>query len=305
LDYQVYLHANSLYDTPTIGPGQKIFADLVDHVGAQLHCNVDVNADRQVRISGTYAIVADVQTDDWVKRVVIKPQTSFNTDDDSLRLYEAFTLDLAGWDTIVSTVSSETGTSAKNPRSVITATVDVTVSTSTDVESTTMSGTMEVPLRGASYDIVIANPAALSGSLTATQTVVQRSVQDQRKYSLIAMLLAMLVSVGAVILVRRAPTYSRKKDADSALRETLRRKQKKYKDHLVAATQIVQPPSAVTTVTAASLEELLKVADELGKPVLFTDSEGLKERLVYYVLDGSVCYQWRPFPGRRGTRITS
>jgi hypothetical protein len=297
-DCEIYLQPNSLYETPTIGPEQKIFAQLVDHIEAPFRCSVNVNTDQQVSINGTYTIVADVQTDDWVKRVVIKPQTSLSGQGRSVRLDEAFTLDLAGWGTIVSTINDETGTSPKNPRTVITATVVVTVSAGEMTESTSMSATMEVPLRQTSYNIVIANPSAQNGSLTATETVVQRSVQDQRRYSLIAMLVAIFLSLAVLMFVRRVPTYVSEKDADSVLRETLRKKQKKYKDHLVAAAQIVQPTSAGTTVTTTSLEELVKLADELGKPVLFTDSEDPNERPVYYVLDGSVSYQWMPFASR-------
>lgn len=294
-DCEVYLQPNSLYETPTIGPEQKIFAQLVDHIEAPFRCSVNVNTDQQVSISGTYTIVADVKTDDWVKKVVIKPQTPLGAYGRSVRVDETLTLDLAGWDTILTTIGNETGLTPKNPKTIITATVEMTVSAGNMTESTSMSATMEVPLRQTSYNIVIANPSTQNGSLTATETVVQRSVQDQRRYSLMAILVAIFLLLAALILVRRIPTYVSEKDAESVLRETLRKKQKKYKDHLVAVTQIVQPTFPGTTVATSSLEELIKVADELGKPVLFTDSEDPKERPVYYVLDGSVSYQWTPF----------
>ena len=90
------------------------------------------------------------------------------------------------------------------------------------------------------------------------------------------------------------PTRVYTENLVAVIQKRHRDNQKKYKDRFVAVTEIGQRTKPSTTVLTSSLKGLVRIADELGVPVLFTEAFDPKESpvYVYYVFDGSVCYQW-------------
>jgi hypothetical protein len=53
------------------------------------------------------------------------------------------------------------------------------------------------------------------------------------------------------------------------------------------------------TIALKSMEDLVKVADELGKPLMHQAGEA--QPLLYFVLDGAVCYQFSPEENEKNT----
>ena len=293
LDYQVYLRPNSLYDTPSLGPGQKIFAGLVDHIEARI--GYDMNSDRQADSSGTYTVVADVQTDDWQKQIVLLPDTPFSSSGTSLSVDKEFPLDLASLAEIVKTIAEETGVSPVNPRTVITATFTASVATGLGVGSATMSATMSLPLSAKSYNVVISNPDPQNGSVTEKVTVDRESVHGQRRYSLIALVLLLAAFVAVGILPMH--TTMRVEDRDEWLIKQSKANRKKYGDRLATVTTVAySKASGIVGVKTVSLKDLVVIADEIGKPILLKEASSSKDLPIYHVLDGSVCYQWALTP---------
>lgn len=65
---------------------------------------------------------------------------------------------------------------------------------------------------------------------------------------------------------------------------------KKYGPFLVEA-EATHEESQASVVSLATIDDLVKVADELGKPVVHQESAPGEE--VFYVLDGLVRYEFR------------
>jgi len=290
LDYRVYLLQNDLYETPTIGADETIFAKLVDQSEAALHYHLW--CDQEAVINGTYSIAATIDASTWKKSLVLVPATPFSTEGQSCRVDYTHRLDpdLSKINGIVDDITSQTGVSVRDVNVVITATVNTNISIEGHGEASTSSATMTLPLGQSSYKVTITNPDTQNGQVTVTDTVEQTSVHDQRRYSLVAL----IVLLGLLVPVGFLPTRVYTENLVAVIQKRHRDNQKKYKDRFVAVTEVGQRTKPSTTVLTSSLEGLATIADELGVPVLFTEPFDPKESpvYVYYVLDGSVCYQW-------------
>ena len=54
------------------------------------------------------------------------------------------------------------------------------------------------------------------------------------------------------------------------------------------------PPEAEKVVILDSMEDLVKVADELAKPIIYQSPQSSIEPYVYFVVDGTNRYQYLP-----------
>jgi hypothetical protein len=66
---------------------------------------------------------------------------------------------------------------------------------------------------------------------------------------------------------------------------------KKYADR-IAEARSQTPLVDEKIVTLGSIEDLVKIADELGKPIMHQSPTATDKRHIYYVIDGTSQYQY-------------
>lgn len=109
-------------------------------------------------------------------------------------------------------------------------------------------------------------------------------VENQRILSYVATTLTTVGLTTLILVYHRATGHARKKLVDAKIERMVR----EHKDIIVEA--LMPLPEVQAVVDVKSLEDLVKVAEILAKPVLKA-MDG--EREVFYVVDGSIKYQYK------------
>ena len=285
-DYTVYLLPNSLYDTPTLEPGNTCFEKLVDYIGAVF--SYEFSGTKLAEISGVYEIDANVKTKMWEKPFAVVPGTPFSTSGQSANFTVDLSLNLAKYEDIIATIEKETGVSAQDTQLVITCNINTFAQTDSGDVRTSIAPNMVIPLRQSTFEISGELSKEDNNSLVKNVEVHRSSVEDRKKYSLIPIPIVGFVLLITFFLTESKPDINGEKARANKVRREIAKAEKKYHDQIVSVTAVASPPDE-RVVSVGSLAELIKVADELGKPVLHLTE---MEKDSYCVIDGTTRYQY-------------
>ena len=277
-NYVVYLKNNSLYGSATIGPGDIIFKNITDHIDASF--SYRFSSDRKAKVRGDYELSATVKTDLWSKNFVIIPKTDFNSS--SFRIN--FPLNISRFDSVVNQIDKELAVRSKKPELIMRCTVHTVAETDAGTIDEFFAHSLVVPLRESVININSNLSASKPGSIKRTEKVVlppPPAAAEKKQKSL-----ASTIAIGFVFIAFALLTESEQRKIDRT-EKIVKGIKKKYSDWIVDSDEA---PSAEKIIPLNSIEDLMKVAEDLGKPVIHTSiREG--EHL-YFVFDGSTQYKY-------------
>jgi len=222
------------------------------------------------------ATLQDPET--WSETLVLVPRT-----EKSGSLSITFPLDLTNLYEIIDAKQEELGVFATSHDLVLTAKVDTVAQTDVGPIDEFFSQSITMSLGPGSVSWADGTTKMLPGSITETTTS-SNSVWPARGGALGALLL--LMPVGAYVTFR----YMRNKPIPpNATEAEVRRAKRKHKDVIVDVAELPEAKAGDTVIRLDSLDELIKGADALLKPVLHK-AEGQKH--TYCVIDGSTRYEY-------------
>lgn len=283
-DYIAALKNNTVYDNKTsLRPGEGVFfKQLIKNITASFTYSFQI--DTNASIAGNYSVDAVIQTNLWSKIYPLVPRSSFKDQGKNAYVTVSFPLDYAFYDSILTTINDETGVLAQNPLllirssvSILATTADGTVSSyfSPSINATLNQKTLEI-----SEDLSINQP----GSLTKTSTITNPELPTQRLlWTILSFISAVGISIVGFLLLRSVPPIN---DQDKELRKM----KKKYGEWLVETS--TYPESILyKKITIPSLEDLSKVSEELGKPILLYAAPDASNHR-FYILDQTTMYEY-------------
>ena len=277
LHYDVSLKPNNLYGTTTMGPGNTYFRKITEHIDAAF--GYEFTCDRDAEITCEYDVIASVASGkDWEKCYVLVPQTTFNSSGRSATFAEDLRIDLAHYEEVVSNISDEIGVRAQNPTLTIKYNIHTIARTNVGDVDEFFTPSLVIPLNKNAFTIE-SNADEKTGSIKTKKTIIKQNVKSRRTYSAAAAILVLISLILFVSLTRDTET------AVSKAEKEIRSAKKKYGDWIADATDI---PIEIgqSVITLRSLSDLVKVAEELGKPIIQKNQD-------YYVFDGSMRYEYR------------
>jgi hypothetical protein len=295
-DYEVYLKPNKLYgstvlrsqglpqasSTPpsqTLGPGRVYYPRIIDTIEAtfyyQFFCDRPVSEQsEEVEVS---AIIGN--PGGWSKSLVMVSKTKKTGN-----FGVSFPIDIHYFNDVIAAIEKETGAGGGSYNLEVKADVHTVAETELgpidEVYSQSLDGKLERNTltfgeelsQSQSGIIGEATPGPSSGNLWGSLSLA----------GLIAALLALGYFGWSYIELRRRPALSLV-DAEAA------RARKKYKQVLVDVEELPAAKPNETLIPLSSLDDLVRVADDLVKPVLHQVKEG---KHVYCTVDGAVRYQY-------------
>ncbi|TDA67762.1 MAG: hypothetical protein D9V47_09605 [Clostridia bacterium] len=289
IDYRVYLRPNNLFGAQVLDSGKTYLANFVDRIGVFFAYRL--SADREAKIDGTYDVVATAEAYDgsgdnakkiWDKSFIIVPQKSFNLQGKSADVKENAFLDLAAFNSLIADLSQQSELTPGDARLVVRWNLHTNVTTPSGTVKEDLSPEMVVPMGRKSFEISGEMSRKKSSLLTTKEEVPDAALPGQRKTFLAAS------SVLAAILIALGLGTCNKTSASRGERD-LQIIWKKHGERIVS----VQGEFAVAMETAPvqSMDDLLKVADELGKPIIYQKRDSGKVHS-FFVLDGSLRYEY-------------
>lgn len=289
--YIAHIKPNSIYDRSTIGPEETCFSKITDHLDIFFYYTFRSSLPAEVK--GNYEIIAVVESpDQWEKRFIIVPLTAFNSSGRA-RYTEfscEFPLDISHYNSIVNEIGDEIGIHPDNPQLTIQANIHTIAKTDAGNINEFFSPSIATPLN---KDIVEVNGDLhqnKTGSTAKNERIYQPGVIFKRFYSLGALVLCIIVLIGFTYTILTAEQEGRDREVTKIEKDVTVAK-KKYGDWIVD-TEDIPARADDRVIPVDSLEDLIKVAEELGKPVIHKPSATPKEAHSYHVFDGATRYEY-------------
>jgi len=285
--YIAHITPTSIYNNKsTISPDEICFSKITDHLDIFFYYSF--RCTEPAEVNGDYEIIALVESpDQWKKRFIIVPMTAFNS---SGRVRYAdftssFPLNISHYNNIANEIGDEIGIRPANPKLTILTNIHTIANTGAGNVDETFSPTIEIPLN---KDIIEVNGDLhqhKNGSTGKTERIYQQSVIYKRYFLLGALVLCLILLIVFAYIILAAKQGSRGKSREAD------RVKKKYGDWIVDTVNL--PSHADDRVISLnSLEDLIKVAEETGKPVIHKMSTTPKGEHTYHVFDGATRYDY-------------
>ena len=287
IDYKVNLLPSPLYDQPSLGAGVAYFTGLTKNV--EIHFRYTIETNPPVDIECSSSVVGTLRIYDtpskdavvlWSRQYDLLPQVKASSMGRKVQLDRPLVIDLKQYSQIVDKIYELT--EVKPARADITLEWNVQAKTPEGIPvSEPLMSSLVVPV-AAKYFTIGGNPSAEgNGTFTVADEKLNTAALTERKIWGIALGVSLAVLLGTLLV----PVGEAQKQA-KALRNLLG----KFGSRIARSRTAEMYGRDV--VDLASAEDLLRVADELGKPVIYVPADFSGRPHVFYVLDGDTRYQY-------------
>jgi len=292
-DYVIHLKPNTVYETTTVTPptpatsgptlalptGQVYFCQTIDHMEAAF--SYDFDCERPLNRAWAEVEVTAVleYPGMWSKTFVLVPRMTKTGD-----FTVTFPVDLDYFYQLTDTVREEIGMGSASYNLTLRASVHVVAEADhgiiDEVFSQSLTGTLGTKALTWGSDLT----ESQSGSIEETETVPIPGAVPARAGSVAGLLLAVLLGSYAVRNHKRV-----KPTPLTAVELEAQRARKKHKDVIVDVEELPEAEAEVMVISLGSLDELVKAADALLKPVLH---KAQARKHTYCVIDGLTRYEY-------------
>jgi hypothetical protein len=271
----------------TIGPGEVIFSKLVDKMDATF--DYTLKCDQPLRqLTEEVRIIATLENPGvWSKTFVLVLPT---TKSESFSI--SFPLDINHFTEMLEAIRSETGVPAESYNLTIKADVHTIAQTDLgpidEVFSQTLSTALGEGTLEWNEELVESKPGSITTSQMIPNPNKYMGLTVSRVRILAPTVAGIVISLFVYLIWRRLklkPMEVPKIDKEVRLAK------KKYGERIAEATSQT-PIEGEKAISIGSMEDLIKIADELGKPVIHQAPSIPEEAHAYYVFDGATRYQY-------------
>ena len=293
-DYEVYLKPNKLYETAvlrsepppaaeppaspqTLGPGLLYFPNIIDNIKAsfsyQFLCDRPISEQSQ-EVEVTVIIE---NPNKWSKSLVVVPETS------KVGSFTIpFPIDIQYFTTVVDAIGQETGVRGSSHNIVFKADVHTVARTDLGTINEVYTQTLGVKLEANTLTFDKELSLSQVGSIGGAAIPGAFEEGGSRAPWIIGLVIALL-ALGyfgwSQTQLRLAPVSAGEAEAARA--------RKKYKQMMVDVEELPGVKPTETVIPLNSLDDLVRIADDLVKPVLHQADKG---RHTYCIIDSGVRY---------------
>ncbi|PHV70463.1 hypothetical protein CS063_10260 [Sporanaerobium hydrogeniformans] len=290
-NYQVYLLPNKLYEEGKQGEEETYLAEFVDKIEIGLESVFEgsevADIQGQYQIAGTvqgYTTKEEKKQIIWSKTFEILPSKSFKEHTDKHHIKPTIQVDFAYYNQFARDIieASQVNTPVEL---VIKLEGKQTITTQAGIVPGEIQGTITIPLNTAYFSIKKEGGAEVKDSLWETYTV-PIPINIQIIILGVFMMILGVILLGGVILLTE-PLSAR----DLRFRQ-LKRLLNNYGNRMVAIDTL-RPIDTSEGYYVSSLEDLIKIADEIEKPVFYQRYNKLLELDTFYVEQEKVTYIYK------------
>lgn len=285
VDYKVYLKPNDLFRENALGPNEIYIISYIDRINTNFYYKYD--SMQGANIKGEYNIHASVEgltrkgeniVSVWEKEFPILQNRSFNSTDGSLTINEEVNLYLDQYNTFV----KETIEATKiNCDTTLTLIMDINLTGTTDkgIFEEHITPNIVIPLNTPMFEITTNNieePGAIEKTIQVQLPI------NKNKVILYSAILG-IATLGLIFLIFFTKSAPKKDALEIALNKIF----KKHGDRLVALSSSIDISNARTV---RSIDDLVRLADEINKPILYKYSEDYNEINEFFITNDDEIY---------------
>lgn len=287
INYTIHLKPNDLYTKDTMGEGELYITEFVDYINADFRYNF-TGSDR-VNMKGDYNIVARVQgfieerdkeINIWERDFILIESKQFSLSEKKLSVNESVNINLEEYDTFAARIIE--ASKIRGGRAKLVLIMDVNLHGTSDKGEfeNNISPNLVIPLGTSIFqitgDLNIEKPGMF-------EDIVQTELPVNKINIIFYGIILGIFILGIVFLLFFTETAADKDPFEKELKKILR----KHGDRFVALYTDIENKNGKQVRT---VEDLVRVADELDRPVFYKYSENHREIDNFYVVAGDEMY---------------
>ena len=285
VNYTVSLNPNNLYNTNSLDGGKIYISSLVDFIDTNFI--YEYKGDTNTDIKGNYIITAKVQgftiqdksvITIWEKDFPIVSNKYFNSADNTFSITENIKLNLSEYNAFVEEIIE---TTKINCDTSLTLLMDINLKGTTNKGSfeENITPSIDIPLNMAMFQITTTN-VEKPGAIEET---IQVQLPVDKNQAIFYGAIIGICTLGLIFLIFFTQAAPKKDPLEKELSKIF----KKHGDRLVALSADVDFTDAKYVRT---IDDLVRLADELERPILYKYSDDYKMINTLYVINGDEIY---------------
>ncbi|QNO15961.1 hypothetical protein HYG86_14895 [Alkalicella caledoniensis] len=285
ISYQVSLKPNSLFSERHLGETEVYLTEFVEHIDTDF--TYEFNGESSANISGVYEIVAvleginnqgDGPKTVWKEEFIIKPSTDFNTVDGYLVITENIPLTLDKYIDFAEEVATYTRVRLAS-RLTVNMNINLAAETEHGMVEEKLAPSLVIPFGDNQFEI-LKNEIAEEKSLMGTMESIPSSSARILQIVIIVILVAVVVYT-MVFTANAKPKGRYERKIEKVFKE--------HQERLVALqTEVIN--NHRITFRVKTFEDLVRVADELTRPIMYVYSHNYVDIKNFFVLDDIYIY---------------
>lgn len=290
IGYSVVLKPNILYEEKSLSEGKIYITEFIDHIKTSL--NYVFIGKEQADIKGNYQVIAQMEgytgQDEtyktiWKKDFIISPKKDFSKKDKTISIKEENILTLTEYNEFAKKVieSSQISTSIKL---TVLMNVNMTAKTDKGLIQENMSPSMTIPLNTSYFEITGKLSEEKPGNIEKTKQVKLPVNENKVIVYVIILGVSLILLIFLLFFIKTKPIID-------PIEKRIKKIFKKYGDRLVALNNDI----AVTCENYSevkSMEDLVRIADEIERPIMYKYSLDYKEISKFYINDDTQMYMF-------------
>ncbi len=286
IGFRAVIKPNSVFkETAITDPGKTVYRGLMESFTATYAYKF--KADQPAEIKGTYNVTATLEAKDmWTLDYVLVPQTAFAQSGQEVGFKNERALDLAYFEQVIKQVNAELGVNAREPKLIVKTNINLEADTGEQVLKEQLAPVMTIPLTSGSFQVEGGGlTAKKEGSLTK-KTMAPNPVRGKVIYTQGAAVVLGTVLMCLILLTKNSPL---KPDPRKSRQEFWKEFWKKYGERIIKTNH---EPNPAEFVSVSSMDDLVRVADESSKPIIYKEVPNACLPAAFYVLDGPTAYKY-------------
>jgi len=292
-DYIAGLKPNEIYENRlTMGPGEgALYLNIVENVAVTFHYTFI--CDRPASVTTEYSVGMDMESPEkWTKRLPVVAENSVSSSGGMVEFSTDLFITVPWFEGLKDVIDDETGTSSSTYNLRVKPEINTVAETDVGTidESIVPELVMSFKYGGAEGSQIVMSGVenTFSGSIQQTKTTYHDEVLTYRRifYAVSAVALVGLIST-AWGFTRTGPRR-REKAVEKVIEP--------FKEAIMEVAKEPSYEKQRVTIALKSLEDLVSLAEGLGKPVLYLRKlpriPGAEQMHTFYVLDGVTRYEY-------------
>jgi len=288
IKYVVTLKPNVLYKQQSFGEEQTYIAEFTDQIKGTFSYLFE--GEEVAEIKGNYEILAIIEgyigegekeIVIWSKEIPMLTQTSFETKEKSLSIVKDFSINYAEYKSFVEEFTKTSKVNTKT-RIRIPMNINLKADTGKGVVEEKLIPTMVIPLDTSYFRIGEENVEEKPGTLEETNEV---QLPINKKIVTLYSIILGIFFIGLLYLIFFTSQYSEQSPRGKALNRIF----KNHGSRLVALDMVLDTMEN-KQIQVKSIDDLVRVADEVERPIMYIYSEDYEEISEFYVMEEHFIY---------------
>jgi len=287
IDYNVFLKPNILYEEKSLEKGGTYITSYLDYI--DLSMSYTFTGERPAGFSGEYEIIGelegytiinDASKTIWKKANILKGRTPFEGNGTSIEIKEEIPIGISEYNEFANVVLEETG---------IITNVRMNVFWNVELQAETDGGNINEEMAPFAVIPIGTKYFEISGQLNLEET---GSLDELRQVELPAdgdLIGAYGLGIGILSLALILMLIFTKAGNADPIEKELKKIFKKHRERLAALNGEVSVEEGKGSIVK-SIDDLVKIADELGKPIMYRYSADFRKMTKFYVFDDNKTY---------------